>query len=223
MSERPKLTVARRPLHFFIVADCSGSMAGDGRMRALNNAIREALPHLRAVAEQNPHAELLVRAIAFSTGARWHLAEATEVDALRWLDLEAGGYSDLGAGLELLAAELRVPPMPERALPPAIVLISDGMPTDDWRAALARLLDEPWGARSVRLAVGIGRQVDHEVLETFIGNPEIAPVTANNPEQLVRLLRWASTHAGRAASQPSIDLTVQPGDLFEVEISETIW
>jgi uncharacterized protein YegL len=223
VSERPALIVTRRPLHFFIVADCSGSMAADGKMPALNNAIREALPHLRSVADQNPHAELLVRAIAFSTGARWHLESPTPVDQVTWNDLEAGGYTDLGAALTLLADQLRVPPMQERALPPAIVLVSDGLPTDEYETGLARLLDEPWGARSVRMAVGIGRHVDYDVLEQFIGAPDIKPVTANNPEQLVRLLRWASTHAGRSASQSIVDATLMPSDLFDQPISETVW
>jgi hypothetical protein len=88
--------------------------------------------------------------------------------------------------------------MESRALPPAIVLVSDGMPTDDYRRGLGLLLDEPWGQRAVRMAVGIGRDVDDQVLRKFIGNPDVSPVTASNPEQLIRLIRWVSTHAGRA-------------------------
>jgi uncharacterized protein YegL len=198
-------------------------MAADGKMQALNNAIREALPHLVDVARQNPHADVLLRAIAFSTGARWHVEEPTDVNTLVWSDLTCGGYTELGAALELLREQLHVPPMQDRALPPAIVLISDGMPTDDYKSALGRLMDEPWGARAVRMAVGIGRNADYEVLERFIGSGEVKPVTANNPEQLVRMLRWASTIAGRAASQMNAELTVQPSDLLEPQVSETIW
>lgn len=223
MSERPGSLLAKRPLHFFVVADCSGSMAADGKMQAVNNALRETIPHLVDVASQNPHAEVLVRVVAFSTGARWHVEMATPVEDLVWDDLEPGGYTDLGAALTLLAAELRVPPMPERALPPAIVVISDGMPTDDYRAGLGRLLDEPWGHRAVRMAVGIGRDADREVLQRFIGPGEVGPVTANNPEQLVRMIRWASVHAGRAAS------TLLPGGVeaalaqLEDDTSEVVW
>lgn len=201
MGERPGSMLAARPLHFFVLADCSGSMATDGKMQALNNAIRETLPHLVDVASQNPHATVLVRAIAFATGARWHVEEPTPVDQLEWEDLDTGGYTDLGAALDLLAPQLRHPLMEERALPPAILVVSDGMPTDDYKAALARFLDEPMGARAVRMAVGIGRDADLEVLERFTASTDHGPVTANNPEQLVRLIRWASTHASRVASQ----------------------
>ena len=223
MSERPGSTLAARPLHFFIVADCSGSMASDGKMQALNNAIRETIPHLVDVAAQNPHARMLARSIAFSSGARWHIEQPVPVDQLQWTDLGTDGYTDLGAALDLLAPQLRVPPMEERALPPAVLLISDGMPTD--KPALGRFLDEPMGRLAVRMAVGIGRDADLEVLERFMGSSEIGPVTANNPEQLVRMIRWASTHASRVASN-----LVTPnrafGPLAQDEISspsELIW
>ncbi len=37
-------------LHFVWIADCSGSMGLDGKIQALNNAIREAIPHMQQVA-----------------------------------------------------------------------------------------------------------------------------------------------------------------------------
>ncbi len=200
MAERPGAVLAQRPLHFFLVVDCSGSMAADGKIRALNSAVREALPHLVDVAASNPHGRMLVRSVAFSTGARWHIEEPTPVDQLGWTDLVAGGYTDLGAALDLLRSVLVVPPMDERALPPAIVLVSDGMPTDDYAPALERLLAEPWGARSVRVSVGLGRDADHDMLVRFMGDSDAEPVRASNPEQLVSAIRWATTHVSRLAS-----------------------
>lgn len=225
MSERPGSRLAARPLHFIVLADCSGSMASDGKMQALNNAIRETLPHLVDVASQNPHAEVLVRCLTFSTGARWHIETPVRVDALEWDDLDTGGYTDLGAALDLLAPQLAPPHMEERSLPPAILLISDGMPTDDYRPALGRFLDEPMGRRAVRMAVGIGRDADLEVLERFVGAGEHGPLTANNPEQLVRMIRWASTHASRVASNLA-PTPVQQSLVDEPEMtsgSEVIW
>ena len=78
MTERPGAELARRPLHFFLLVDCSGSMAAGGKMTALNTAIREVLPHLAETSESNPHAQVSVRAIGFSTGARWHIADPTD-------------------------------------------------------------------------------------------------------------------------------------------------
>ena len=208
MSERPGAQLARRPLNFFLLADCSGSMASAGKITALNTAIREVLPHLADTAVNNPHAQVLVRAIRFGTGAEWHTETPTEADDLQWRDLTPGGYTDLGAAIDLLSSALTVPPMQERALPPAIVLVSDGMPTDDYEAALERMLALPWGARSIRMAVAIGHDAAYETLSAFIGDPDVEPVTASNPEQLVLALRWATVHVARAAS--SIALSAPP-------------
>ena len=225
MPERPGSALAARPLHFIILADCSGSMAADGKIQALNNAIRETLPHLVEVAAQNPHAQVLVRCIAFSTGARWHIERPTPVDQLHWDDLPSGGYTDLGAALEMLAVQLKPPRFEARALPPALLLISDGMPTDDYETPLQALLAQPIGAAAVRMAVGIGREADLEVLQGFIGPGEQGPVAANNPEQLVRMIRWASTHASRVASNLT-PTTYGVGYLTQEEVttpSELIW
>lgn len=224
MNQRPGSMVSRRPLHFFVVADCSGSMAADGKMQALNNAMREMIPHLASVASQNPHAALLIRVLAFSTSARWHVGEPSPVESFVWHDLEAGGYTDLGAALNILAETLSGPSMEDRALPPAVILVSDGMPTDDWKLGLGKLLDEPWGQRSVRMAVGIGRDADRDVLQRFIGRDDVKPMNASNPEQLVRMIRWASTHAGRVASTLVTEAALAAeGPPVDEASSEVVW
>jgi uncharacterized protein YegL len=190
--------LAQQPLHLFLLLDCSGSMAADGKIQALNAAIREALPHLGEVNESNPHAALLLRAIAFSSDAAWHVEAPTPVEQVVWRSVTAGGYTDLGAAIDLVTPCLSTPPMPANALPPAIVLVSDGMPTDDFEASLDALLSTEWGAQSMRAAVAIGRDADRETLSRFMGGG--APLAASNPEQLATALRWATTRASVLAS-----------------------
>lgn len=195
--------VASRPLHFIWLVDASGSMRDDGKIQAVNNSIRDTIPLMRQVADDNPNARVLVRAVAFSSGARWHVEKPTPLDDFSWQDVGAGGLTDLGKALRLVAAQLAIPPMEERALPPVLVLLSDGQPTDDYKGGLEALLEEPWGRSSVRIGIAIGRDVDLEVLQEYIGDPAIRPLQANNPEALVRSIRWASTAVLKAVSQPS--------------------
>lgn len=203
MANRPGGELAKRPLHFFWLADCSGSMSVDGKVQALNHAIREAIPDMRRVADENPNAEVLVRAVRFATGAQWHVPTATPIESFEWQDLEAEGSTDLGHALSLLTSQLKTPPMAQRALPPVVVLLSDGFPTDEYGPALEALLAEPWGKKAVRIAIAIGKDANLSVLERFIGNPEIKPLTAKNPGQLVRHIRWASTAVLKSASAPA--------------------
>ena len=206
----PNVRLSNRPLHFFYLCDCSGSMAAQGKMQSLNQAIRQSLPGMARVARENPEARVLVRAVAFSDQARWHIAEPTPVEELQWRDLEPLGVTAMGAALQLVAEQLHTPPMEERALPPVLVLISDGQPTDDFEAGLARLMREPWAQKAVRLAIALGHDADLEVLQQFIG-PAPAnqhersprrPLQASNATSLAQYIQWASTAVVGAASMP---------------------
>jgi uncharacterized protein YegL len=169
MPSFPNVRLASRPLHFIYLCDCSGSMAAQGKMQALNQAIRQSLPGMARVARENPEARVLVRAVRFADRAHWHIATPTPMEELQWQDLQAGGVTAMGEALDLLAEQLASPPMEERALPPVLVLISDGQPTDDFETSLGRLMRQPWAQKAVRLAIALGHDADLEVLQQFIG------------------------------------------------------
>ena len=144
----------------------------------------------------------MVRALKFSSGASWHVASAVQVDQFRWDDLEANGVTDMGKALQLVAEQLDPSIMPQRALPPVLVLISDGHPTDDVSAGLRALMDQPWGKKAVRIAIAIGDDAEKNVLQRFIGHPELEPLQATNAESLVKFIKWVSTAVLKSASSP---------------------
>jgi uncharacterized protein YegL len=201
MTNRPGGELAARPLHFIWICDCSGSMEGD-KIQALNNAIKESIPSMQQVADENPNAAVMVRAIKFSDGAQWHIAQPVAVKDFLWTDLTAGGLTDMGKALSMVADQLKIPPMTDRALPPVLVLISDGQPTDDFTSGLNALMKERWGQKTVRISIAIGQDADLGVLQKFIGNHEIKPLQANNAETLIKYVKWASTAVLKSASSP---------------------
>jgi uncharacterized protein YegL len=93
----------------------------------------------------------------------------------------------------MVADQLKVPPMTNRALPPVLVLISDGQPTDDFSSGLKQLMEQPWGKKAVRIAIAVGQDADRETLQKFIGNVELPPLEANNPDALIKQINWVST------------------------------
>jgi uncharacterized protein YegL len=204
---RPGGQMASRPLHFIWLADGSGSMRVDGKIQALNNAIREAIPHMQAVAKENPHASVFVKAIRFADDARWLGEKLTPVSEFRWQDMEAGGVTALGEALTMLGEALQPPLMTERALPPVIALVTDGLPTDDFYAGLNHLMSKPWGRQAVRIVVAIGEDAAsneaQEIFRAFIGNDAVRPFQANNPEALVEHIRWVSTAVLKSVSSPT--------------------
>jgi len=199
--KRPGGELATRPLHFIWVVDCSGSMYGE-KIGAVNHAIQSTIPEMRDAAANNPNAQLLVRALKFSTGASWVTPNPVNIEDYAWDDLDAGGVTDLGQAFDMLAAQLTIPPMTDRALPPVLVLLSDGQPTDDYKKSLDKLLHLPWGKKAVRIAISIGQDADDDVLQQFTGNRELV-LQANSPEALVKMIKWASTAASMVSAPAS--------------------
>ncbi|MCL1862669.1 MAG: VWA domain-containing protein [Defluviitaleaceae bacterium] len=210
MSERnlPGGEMSSRILDFFWIADCSGSMNGE-KIQTLNYAIRQTIPDMRKEADDNPNASIMVRAIKFSDGAAWHVPTATDIENFNWTDLTAGGVTAMGMALELVAGELKQFPTDTKRLPPVLVLLTDGQPTDDFKKGLEELLATPWGKKAVRIAIAIGKDVDLDVLEQFAGNKELV-LEAKNPQLLVKFIKWASTVV-KNVSAPSVGDTAGGG------------
>lgn len=204
MNRRPGGELVSRPLHFIWILDCSGSMNGDGKIQTLNNAIYESIPEMQKVAEDNPNANVLVRVLTFSSGAQWLISQPTPIAEFKWVDLKAEGVTDMGKAFSMIADILKIPPMPERGLPPVLVLVSDGQPTDDISKGLQAIMDQQWGKKAVRLAIAIGVDADKDVLKKFIGHSEIEPYDAKNPETLKRYIKYASTVVLKSVSSPII-------------------
>lgn len=210
MMTRPGGAVTKRPLHFIWITDCSGSMEGN-KIESLNRAIREAVPHMISIAEENPHAEIFVRAIKFSNGATWHVSTPTEVHSFKWMDLKASGLTDMGKALKMVAEQLDPAIIGNRGLPPVLVLISDGQPTDDFGTGLKLLESTPWGKKAVRLSIAIGSDADIATLHKFMGNhSEMKPLEAKNAEDLVSFIKWASTVPIQASSSPKTKIGHEP-------------
>lgn len=206
--QRPGGELATRPIHFFWIVDCSGSMYGE-KIGIVNNTIQECIPEMRNSADNNPNAQLLIRALQFASGASWITTSPVPVENYSWEDMEASGLTELGKAFDLLAAQLSIPPMPARALPPVIVLLSDGQPTDDYKKSLDKLKGMPWFRKAVRIAISIGQDADDDVLMEFTGNKELV-LQANNATALARMIKWASTTASMVSAPSSKPMNSAP-------------
>jgi uncharacterized protein YegL len=203
---RPGGQLASRPLHFIWLIDGSGSMRAQGRIDALNEALRASVPHLQAVARENPQAAIFVNAIRFGDEARWLVERLTPATEFRWPEIEAGGGSAMGEALAMVANALQPPLIWGRAMPPLLALVTDGLPTDDFRAGMSQLLSKAWGRRSARFAVALGEEAEgreaQEILRAFVSKESPPPLLARDPETLTRHIRWIATAALRSVCSP---------------------
>ena len=68
----------------------------------------------------------------------------------------------------------------------------------------------PGVKNAVRIAISIGQDADDDVLQQFTGNSELV-LQANNPQALVKMIKWASTAASLVSAPAS-----RPKDMDEL-------
>ncbi|MCF8267077.1 MAG: VWA domain-containing protein [Ignavibacteriales bacterium] len=86
---RPGGEISKRFLDLMVLADKSASMNENGKMASLNTAMREALPYIKSVQNENPGACIRLSIMSFSHGAEWQQAEPVPVESYIWKDITA--------------------------------------------------------------------------------------------------------------------------------------
>ncbi|MFH1690614.1 MAG: VWA domain-containing protein [Candidatus Eisenbacteria bacterium] len=175
-------TQTARPLPVIVLADVSGSMGVDGKIQALNHAVREMIGAFQD--ESDLRAEIHVAVMTFGGTAQTHMKLEPARDA-SWSDLGASGGTPMGAAFDLareLVEDHAV--IPSRAYRPTIVLVSDGQPTDAWQEPLQALLGSERGGKAFRMALAIGADADHDVLQAFLADQEGRVYRADEARQI---------------------------------------
>jgi uncharacterized protein YegL len=220
-----------RPLPVLLLADVSGSMSVDGKIEALNAAIAEMLGTFAA--EDEIRGEIHLGVITFGgNGAALELPLRPARDIV-WRELACGGQTPMAEAFLLARDILENRTMvPSRAYTPTLVLVSDGKPTMtdrkiDWGDALSSLLTSARASKAMRLAVGIGADVDAEavqVLRSFVADPAIPVFRADEARQVMSFFRWVTmsvTNRVRSADpntvQPAALVTLRPSDLAQFD------
>lgn len=171
-----------RPLPVILLADISGSMGVDGKIQALNHAVREMIEAFQD--ESDLRAEIHVAVITFGGDARVHIPLVPARSAA-WTDLGANGGTPMGAAFDLtreLVEDRNT--IASRAYRPTLVLVSDGQPTDAWQSPMQALHESERGGKAYRMALAIGADADEAVLQAFLAEPAARVYRADEARQI---------------------------------------
>lgn len=196
--------VPRRTMVLFFVVDTSGSMSG-AKIGTVNSAIEEVVPDLKEISEENADSQIKIATLAFSTGARWVESAPVAAENFRWNYLDAGGVTDLGEACNQLNEKLSRSAFMSNAtgsFAPAIFLMSDGEPTDNYRHGLDKLKQNNWFKKAIKVAIAIGDDANTTVLADFTGNSE-AVITVHTPEALKKWIKFVSVTSSEIGSKSS--------------------
>lgn len=155
-----------KPLPIIMLLDVSGSMRIDGRIAQLDRAVQAMLDTLRK--EKTQASEYKVSIVTFGGDGARILCQALSPSEVVWEHLDAAGSTPLGKALKLASGIVEDRELtPSRAYRPLVVLVCDGMPTDDWETAFEMFCSEGRTAKCDRMALSVGSD-PRGMLEQFV-------------------------------------------------------
>lgn len=213
-------SVPRRTMTLFFVIDTSGSMAGN-KIGAVNDAIVNVLPMIGDISDTNSDAEIKVAALEFSNGCQWLYSEPKLANEFIWQDVTAGGLTSLGEACSELSSKLSRSGFMKSAsgsYAPAIILLSDGGPTDNYKSGLSKLQSNRWFNSAIKVAIAIGDDADKDVLREFTGNME-SVFTVHNIDALKQIIRIVAVTSSQIGSKSTSagDTTKQDQVIKEIK------
>ena len=195
---------ARKMMVLFFLIDTSGSMDGS-KIGAVNQALEEVIPEIKRISSENADAEIKIAAMTFSNEAKWLTSDPQSAETFYWNYVEADGMTCFGEACRKLNEKLSRNAFMQSdcgAFAPAIFLMSDGEPNDEWKKPLADLKANKWFKSAIKVAVAIGDDADKSMLSDFTGTGETV-LAAHTPEALMKMIRFVSVTASQIGSKSS--------------------
>lgn len=195
-----------RPIPVIILADTSGSMSLDGKIDAMNQAIRGMITSFAG--ESRLNAEIHLSVITFGGKAETHLALTPAHQISNFEDFSAVGGTPMGEALQMakdLIEDKEI--IPSRAYRPVIILVSDGHPTDDWQSQFNAFCNSDRAQKATRMAMAIGNDADESMMKDFTNDLEAPLFRANNSQDIIKFFRAVSmsvTSRSRSATPNQI-------------------
>lgn len=180
-----------RPLPVIVAVDRSGSMSVNGKIDALNLAFRDFINSLK-----NEDSPVDVKIALFSFGGNaascdLSLTSVSEIDAEKHT-FTANGCTPMGHVFSMIKDMIEDREIvSSRSYKPTIVLLTDGIPTDEWEEPLRSLINEGRSSKAFRIAMGIGDDADKDMLSEFVSSAELL-ISGDNAGDIKKFFRFVT-------------------------------
>ena len=166
-----------------LLLDTSTSMSGE-KINKLNKAVETMVDEFRKVQTMEKFIKIAI--ITFGNNRVVLHTPLTEVDKVNFNPLTTGGMTPMGTALRMAKDMIEDKSIiKSRDYRPAVVLVSDGQPNDEWRKPLDDFVNTGRTKKCDRLALAIGRDADMDVLNMFIEGCENPVFFAEDAKDIV--------------------------------------
>ena len=156
-----------KKLPVILLLDVSGSMSGQ-KIESLYDATVDMIETF--VGAQAKEQIIDISIITFGSNVTLHTpyTPVKDLQAQGISRFRADGMTPMGTALRMAKDMIEDKDVtPSRIYRPAVVLVSDGGPNDDWRGPMDSFINEGRSKKCQRFAVAIGNDADRSVLERF--------------------------------------------------------
>ncbi len=161
-----------KKLPVILLLDVSSSMSGE-KIDSLYDSVTDML---QAFEEANIQEKMIdVAIITFGEEVLLH-TPYTPVNELRKAGVgrfHAAGSTPMGTALKMVKGMIEdKDTTPSHIYRPAVVLVSDGAPTDNWEQPMDAFIHNGRSAKCQRFAVAIGSDANRDILRRFCGGDD---------------------------------------------------
>lgn len=214
-----------RALPVFILLDVSGSMSGE-KIETVNVALKEMINSFKKI--ENPKGIIELCLMTFGNNQVNIIKPLSKINDQDSYILTASGNTPMGMAFEKVAEMIEDKDVvSSRAYTPTIVLISDGNPTDynasgksvedimTWES-LDKINSGTRSSKATKLAMGIGNDVDINILKAFINNNEIPVISAKDNNTISKFFEWVTMSVSiRSVSANPNQVVVEDTYMFD--------
>lgn len=197
-----------RVLPVIVAVDTSGSMSVNGKIDALNIATKEFIDSLAN--EDSGRAEIRLAVFSFGGESAKEESPLLPPSQIELTDFGASGRTPMGDAFkmikELIEDKERVP---SRSYKPTIVLMTDGVPTDNWEQMMNSLISDGRSSKAFRIGMAIGADADRAMLGKFVSDPEYL-VVGENARDIHQFFRFVTMSVSTRLKSQSPDMPELP-------------
>lgn len=186
-----------RRLPVYLLLDCSGSMMGEP-IEAVKNGVQVMVSTLR----NNPQAieTAFISVITYDSSAR-QIIPLTELSNFQMKDIQATGTTSLGEALKVLSnsIDLEVSKTTSETKgdwKPLVFIMTDGMPTDDWKSGLVEFQKRKVGTV---VACAAGNGADTSILKSITAN--VVSLETADTQSISQFFQWVTASIGVSSTK----------------------
>lgn len=156
-----------KKLPVILLLDVSGSMSG-AKIDSLYDATIDMIEKFAAAQAKEQIIDVAIITFGDSVDLHTRYTPVKDLQAKGISKFKASGMTPMGTALRMAKDMIDDKnETPSRIYRPAVVLVSDGAPNDDWKSPMEKFINDGRSAKCQRFAVAIGNDADRSVLERF--------------------------------------------------------